>query len=765
MPTAQAQQQFGRSPPSDAGSYFDSRRPSHHQQQHQSFPTRAQSQQPPHSPEPPLQQQQHRQQPPAVYPATVLFDFSPEQDDELPAKRGDHVLVLAHSGHDWVVAKFIGKLGDPGLIPVSYVEIRDPVSNRPIRDFNSILAEGRLLPLKQWKARQQAMAEQAVPLSPSANSAHFPPPRTSMASTGTAPTSAGNLTPPQSTRSANGSSGLSPRMNAMDLQAGRPAAGPRDPSPYAGARARSADGRNAGGMVGSRRPSVDARAGGDSGYGYSSRNGGAAPARSTSRTRQDDPGFAVSPGHPPMPASPVRSEFSTNGSAPTVLSMNGGGGAANGATSPPLAPRSPMSLGNPGGFLDPRAPITTVSIPSYEDRGRTAPVPSGAHPDDTTWYSIHVGRQDNSRSVLIRHHQNLYDMQMELLAAFPREAGRTGGPTSPSARMLGDAAYLDGGNGRSQDSGPQLRVLPYLPGKVTNPTDPGVVFTRRAELESYLRALISCPPYILAHPAVVAFFRPRAGDKLRRGSAVPSPTSAGRPGAASAPPPPPPPSVPLPQTPTYSAGNGTAMRASRSSYGSSTHRPPSSAGSNPTGSPTHGARDLPGGGSGNGGIGRASYGSPHLAPRDYSDAHYSSARPSNRPPSGGHQRSMVSTPATTPRSPNMHHARPETMGTTASGPTAFSNPSALTLKIKIVHGPMSWPSGATQTPSIIRRCWPRSLTSCLMATWAQSLGCCGGGPQSPRQKVARASLLIWTRRRRWPTPSARPETRWWFTFS
>ncbi|KAI9148567.1 hypothetical protein H9P43_010165 [Blastocladiella emersonii ATCC 22665] len=101
---------------------------------------------------------------PVVYPAVVQFDFAPEQADELPAKQGDHVLVLAHSGMEWVVAKFIGKLGDPGLIPISYLEVRDPVSNRPIRDFTAVLRQGRLLPLKQWKARQQALADQAVVL-------------------------------------------------------------------------------------------------------------------------------------------------------------------------------------------------------------------------------------------------------------------------------------------------------------------------------------------------------------------------------------------------------------------------------------------------------------------------------------------------------------------------------------------------------------------------------------------------------------------------
>jgi bud emergence protein 1 len=55
----------------------------------------------------------------------VQYDFVAERADELDAKKGESIIVIAQSNHEWFVAKPIGRLGGPGLIPVSFVAISD----------------------------------------------------------------------------------------------------------------------------------------------------------------------------------------------------------------------------------------------------------------------------------------------------------------------------------------------------------------------------------------------------------------------------------------------------------------------------------------------------------------------------------------------------------------------------------------------------------------------------------------------------------------
>jgi bud emergence protein 1 len=74
-----------------------------------------------------------------------------ERPDELEAKAGDPVSVVAQSNREWFVAKPIGRLGRPGLIPVSFVEVRDPITNQPIRDVNALIDQGALPKVEEWK--------------------------------------------------------------------------------------------------------------------------------------------------------------------------------------------------------------------------------------------------------------------------------------------------------------------------------------------------------------------------------------------------------------------------------------------------------------------------------------------------------------------------------------------------------------------------------------------------------------------------------------
>lgn len=88
---------------------------------------------------------------PQVFYAVVQHDFIAERPDELEARAGDPISVVAQSNREWFVAKPIGRLGRPGLIPISFVEVRDPKTNQPIRDINALLEQGALPKVEEWK--------------------------------------------------------------------------------------------------------------------------------------------------------------------------------------------------------------------------------------------------------------------------------------------------------------------------------------------------------------------------------------------------------------------------------------------------------------------------------------------------------------------------------------------------------------------------------------------------------------------------------------
>lgn len=86
-----------------------------------------------------------------VFYAVVLHDFVAERADELDAKCGDSITVVAQSNREWFVAKPIGRLGRPGLIPVSFVEIHDPTTGKPIPDVDALMDRGDLPKVEDWK--------------------------------------------------------------------------------------------------------------------------------------------------------------------------------------------------------------------------------------------------------------------------------------------------------------------------------------------------------------------------------------------------------------------------------------------------------------------------------------------------------------------------------------------------------------------------------------------------------------------------------------
>jgi bud emergence protein 1 len=86
-----------------------------------------------------------------AYFAIVLHDFIAERTDELDAKSGDCITVVAQSNREWFVAKPIGRLGRPGLIPASFVEVRNPATNLPIENVDALIDTGELPGVEEWK--------------------------------------------------------------------------------------------------------------------------------------------------------------------------------------------------------------------------------------------------------------------------------------------------------------------------------------------------------------------------------------------------------------------------------------------------------------------------------------------------------------------------------------------------------------------------------------------------------------------------------------
>ncbi|KAG0051645.1 bud emergence protein 1 [Gryganskiella cystojenkinii] len=155
----------------------------HNQQGQQQFYQQQQQQQ--YQPQQPQQQQQQSQHIPVVSVATaaptspapaqkpkcqplygiVLYDFGAERPDELDAKVGDAILVIAQSNEEWYVAKPIGRLGGPGLIPVSFVEIRDMVTGKAINVQEMLRQTGTAIPrVEEWKKQAMEYKANSIPL-------------------------------------------------------------------------------------------------------------------------------------------------------------------------------------------------------------------------------------------------------------------------------------------------------------------------------------------------------------------------------------------------------------------------------------------------------------------------------------------------------------------------------------------------------------------------------------------------------------------------
>lgn len=81
----------------------------------------------------------------------VQYDFQAERPDELDAKAGEAIIVIAQSNPEWFVAKPIGRLGGPGLIPVSFIELRDMQTGQAVSDPLEAVKRAGVPRVEEWK--------------------------------------------------------------------------------------------------------------------------------------------------------------------------------------------------------------------------------------------------------------------------------------------------------------------------------------------------------------------------------------------------------------------------------------------------------------------------------------------------------------------------------------------------------------------------------------------------------------------------------------
>ena len=89
--------------------------------------------------------------PAAMVYGIVQYDFKAERPDELQASAGEAIIVIAQSNPEWFVAKPIGRLGGPGLIPVSFVQLKDMSTGELVADPLDAVKRAGVPKVEEWK--------------------------------------------------------------------------------------------------------------------------------------------------------------------------------------------------------------------------------------------------------------------------------------------------------------------------------------------------------------------------------------------------------------------------------------------------------------------------------------------------------------------------------------------------------------------------------------------------------------------------------------
>jgi bud emergence protein 1 len=93
-----------------------------------------------------------------------MYDFKAERPDELDAKEGEAIIVIAQSNPEWFVAKPITRLGGPGLIPVSFIEIRDMSTGKAVPNPQDAVRQAGVPKVEEWKKMAAEYKNGSIPL-------------------------------------------------------------------------------------------------------------------------------------------------------------------------------------------------------------------------------------------------------------------------------------------------------------------------------------------------------------------------------------------------------------------------------------------------------------------------------------------------------------------------------------------------------------------------------------------------------------------------
>ncbi|KAG5986462.1 hypothetical protein E4U54_005407 [Claviceps lovelessii] len=96
--------------------------------------------------------------------AIVMYDFEAQRADELGATKGEQIIIIAQSTAEWFVAKPIARLGGPGLIPVSYVEIRYVKTREVVPDALEAVRNAGVPSVEEWKKMAASYKNSSITL-------------------------------------------------------------------------------------------------------------------------------------------------------------------------------------------------------------------------------------------------------------------------------------------------------------------------------------------------------------------------------------------------------------------------------------------------------------------------------------------------------------------------------------------------------------------------------------------------------------------------
>ncbi|PHH81886.1 hypothetical protein CDD82_7642 [Ophiocordyceps australis] len=109
----------------------------------------------------PSQRTSRSMRPAGTVYAKVRYAFTTltQRPDELSAEEGENLIIVAQSNHEWVIAKPIMRLGGPGLIPISFIDVFDepPLGTdpnnppTPVADPLEALRRAGVPSVEDWK--------------------------------------------------------------------------------------------------------------------------------------------------------------------------------------------------------------------------------------------------------------------------------------------------------------------------------------------------------------------------------------------------------------------------------------------------------------------------------------------------------------------------------------------------------------------------------------------------------------------------------------